>query len=455
MLISKRFLLTYKGDKTMLKIKKFISREALNNMMRLFAFIPDKQYLQIMYRIRMGKKLNLDNLQTFNEKLQWLKLYDRRPEYTIMVDKYEAKKYVADRIGAEYIIPTLGVWDKFDDIDFDKLPNQFVLKCTHDSGGLVICRDKKSLDIQAARKKIEKSLKSNFYWVGREWPYKNVKPRIIAEQYMEDNSSKDLKDYKFFGFGGQVKCFKVDFDRFVEHHANYYDPTGNILHFGEKICPPNFDANIVMPNNLKLMDELAEKLSQNMPFLRADFYDVNGKVYFGELTFYPASGFGKFTDEAWDEQLGKWIKLPGKGYIQITDDWIILLTNRKTEELKDYKFFCFDGKVEVLYVSESSHSDEAKLQFFDKYFNPLDIKRKDYKSFSHTPKKPKRYEEMILIAEKLSTGIPHVRVDLYETNNRVYFGELTFYTGSGFIPFADKKWDKWLGDFIKLDSSNN
>lgn len=274
-------------------------------------WMPDEMYLKGMFRGEFQKKLNLNNPQTFNEKIQWLKLYDRKPEYTKMVDKYEAKKYVAERIGEEYIIPTLGIWDKFEDIDFESLPNQFVLKCTHDSGGLVICKDKSRFDKKEAKNKIESCLKRNFYYYGREWPYKNVKPRIIAEQYMEDNSSKDLKDYKFFCFGGKVKCFKVDFDRFIEHHANYFDESGHILNFGEAAYPPKFDANIPLPKNIELMEELAEKLSQNIPFLRADFYDLNGKVYFGELTFYPASGFGKFTDVTWDEQLGKWIKLPG------------------------------------------------------------------------------------------------------------------------------------------------
>ena len=187
------------------KVKKIIQdpwdlvRIAKNH--KLLNCLPDSAYLKLVYRQSVGKKLNLKNPQTFNEKLQWLKLYDRRPEYTRMVDKYEAKRYVAERIGEEYIIPTFGVWDRFDDIDFERLPNQFVLKCTHDSGGLVVCRDKSRLDFQVARKKIEKSLKTNYYLHSREWPYKNVKPRIIAEQYMEDESTEGLlvlMDYKFY-----------------------------------------------------------------------------------------------------------------------------------------------------------------------------------------------------------------------------------------------------------------
>lgn len=276
-----------------------------------FKSLDDETYLKLMFRARMGRKLDLKNPKTFNEKLQWLKLYNRKPQYTKMVDKYEAKKYVAEKIGEEYIIPTLGVWNSFDEIDFDRLPNQFVLKCTHDSGGLVICKDKRRLDIEAARRKIEKSLENNYYLWGREWPYKNVKPRIIAEQFMVDSKTKELRDFKFFCFGGQARCFKVDFDRFIEHHANYYDMEGKALNFGEVICSPDYSKVIELPENMEEMEKLAHKLSENEPFLRTDFYDVNGKIYFGEMTFYPASGFGKFTDDKWDELLGDWVSIGG------------------------------------------------------------------------------------------------------------------------------------------------
>lgn len=274
----------------------------------LLDWLPDKQYLQLMYWANLHRKLDLKNPKGFNEKLQWLKLYNRKPEYTVMVDKYAAKQYVAERIGKKYIIPTLGVWENFDDIDFNSLPDQFVLKCTHDSGGLVVCKDKSSLDKVVAKEKIEKSLKRNYYWSGREWPYKNVKPRIIAEQYMQDERTGDLRDYKFFCFGGMVKCFKVDFDRFIEHHANYYDLDGNILDFGEADYPPNPQKVIALNESiLREMEYLAEKLSYDSPFLRVDFYDVNGKIYFGEMTFYPASGFGKFTSDEGDIIMGEWI----------------------------------------------------------------------------------------------------------------------------------------------------
>ena len=275
--------------------------------------MSDEEYLKKLFYASMGKTLNLDNPQTFNEKLQWLKLYNRKPEYTTMVDKYEVREYIAQKLGTEYLIPLLGVWDTPDEIDFNKLPDRFVLKCNHNSGlGMYICQDKSKMDVGQVKKELWKGLKQDYYLTGREWPYKNVKRKIIAEKYMEDDAVHELRDYKFFCFNGRCKCFKVDFNRFVEHRANYYDPQGHLLDFGEKICPPDRTKNIVLPENLAEMISLAEKLSVGFPFLRVDLYDVNGKIYFGELTFFPASGFGEFTSEEWDERLGSWIKLPKK-----------------------------------------------------------------------------------------------------------------------------------------------
>lgn len=273
-------------------------------------FIKDDEiFIRLRWKLCMDYPLNLENPQTFNEKLQWLKLHDRKPIYTSMVDKNEAKKYVANIIGDEYIIPTLAVYDKVEDIDFDKLPNQFVLKWTHDSGGLVICKEKSKLNVGDARKKLKKGESSNYFWRNREWPYKDVHPRIIAEQYMVDESEIELKDYKFFCFNGKVKCLKVDFGRFKEHHANYYDTDMNLLPFGEVKYPPNYNHTIIKPKNFKKMIELAEKLSKYIPFLRVDFYNINGKIYFGELTFFPASGMGKIQPMEWDSKLGSWIEL--------------------------------------------------------------------------------------------------------------------------------------------------
>ena len=276
----------------------------------LFNWMSDEAYLKKKFKLFMGKELDLDNPKTFNEKLQWLKLNDRKDIYTTMVDKCEAKKYVASIIGEEYIIPTLGVYDKFDDINFDELPDQFVIKCTHDSGGLVVVRDKNKLDKTAAKKKINKSLRRNYYYSGREWPYKNVKPRIIVEKYMEDSKNKTMRDYKFF---------------------------------------------------------------------------------------------------------------------------------------------CYNGKPEIMYISEGLENHAtASISFYDMNFKVTDCKRKDFKLLDYTPEKPKNFEKMKKFSAILSRGIPHLRVDWYEIDGKLYFGELTFSTCSGMVPFEDGKWDKKLGDMIDL-----
>ena len=274
---------------------------------KLFCFIPDNIFLKMMYRLILNEKCNIKNPKTFNEKLQWLKLYDRKDIYTTMVDKYEVKKYVSSVIGEKYIIPTLGIYNKFEDIDFDNLPSKFVIKCTHDSGGLVIVKDKLKLNIEAAKKIINKSLKRNYYYSGREWPYKNVKPRIIVEKYMEDENDSSMHDYKIHCFNGKAKYILVCTDREEELKETFFDIEWNISPFKR----PNheIDKNIKKPSGLSSMIQLAEKLSKNIPFLRVDFYQINGKIYFGELTFFPAAGFAKFEPEEWDEKLGELIDL--------------------------------------------------------------------------------------------------------------------------------------------------
>lgn len=276
---------------------------------KLSYLIPDKLYLSIIYYYVFQKKINWKNPSTYNEKLQWLKLYDRNPLYTILVDKYAGKEYIRELIGDEYIIPTIGVYDNVDDIDINKLPDAFVLKTTHDSGGVRICIDKNQFDFEEAKKYLNIRMKQNYYYIWREWPYKNVKPRIIVEKYMIDEACNELRDYKFFCFNGKAKFFKVDFDRFTNHHANYYDINCKLLPFGEESYPPQFDKEIEFPKSLDIMIEFSEKIAADMKFLRVDFYEVNGKLYFGELTFYPAAGFGKFIPEGTDLEIGKLLKI--------------------------------------------------------------------------------------------------------------------------------------------------
>ena len=276
----------------------------------MFWWIKDEEYVKIKYKLEMNKRLNLQDPKTFNEKLQWLKLYDRNPEYTQMVDKFEAKKYVANIIGKKYIIPTLGLWDKFEDIDFTKLPNQFVLKPTHASGNVFICKNKDEIDYKKLKKTVQKWLKRNYYLVHREWPYKNVKPRIIAEEYMEDQIG-ELIDYKVYAFNGQCDYVMVCFDRIKgETKFIYYDRNWNIKkEFSKDGIKYGDTIKIEKPKNLGKMFEFAEILSKNIPFVRVDFYESNGNLYLGELTFYPSAGFDNTRTKDCQEYLDRALEI--------------------------------------------------------------------------------------------------------------------------------------------------
>ena len=282
-------------------------------LLRFFAkwISNDEWYVKTRFRLYTGKKLNLDNPQTYNEKLNWQKLYDHNPQYTIMVDKFSAKDYVAGIIGKQYIIPTIGYWDKPEDIDWEKLPEQFVLKTTHDSGGVVIVKDKSKLNKEKAIQKLNKCLKSDNYAITREWPYKNVHRRVIAEQYMEDKKTGELRDYKFFSFDGKVKALFISQDRGKvgeEVKFDYYDADFNHLDIHQYHDAGNSKPE--KPLCFEEMKKLASKLSKGLPQVRVDFYEVDGKVYFGELTFFHHGGIVPFTPEIWDYTFGSWIKLP-------------------------------------------------------------------------------------------------------------------------------------------------
>lgn len=280
----------------------------------IYNMLSDEAFLKKKYKVRFGKTLDLKNPKTFNEKLQWLKLHNRKPLFTTMVDKYAVKKYIAESIGEQYVIESFGVWDSFDDIEFAKLPNQFVLKCTHDSGGLVICRDKSKLDIELAKKRINKSLKRNYYLFGREWPYKDVKPRILAERYMHDDSASaedQLYVYKIMTFNGVPKIIQtIQNDKTVEETIDYFDTDWNLLNIKQNF--PNSKKPLACPATLPIMLELAGRLGAGIPFVRVDFYEVNNQVYFSEFTFFSDSGMAKFEPEEWDYTLGSWIELTQK-----------------------------------------------------------------------------------------------------------------------------------------------
>lgn len=275
-------------------------------------YVPDKTYLKILFRLKMGYELNIDNPIGFNEKLQWLKLYNRKPEYINMVDKYEVKKLIASLIGEKYIIPTYGIWNKIEEVDFDSLPKQFVLKTTNGGGGsgVVICTDKNSFNKKDAIKNLNNSLKSNIYRNFREWPYKGIKPRIIAEKYMMDPKLKELRDYKFFCFDGYVDCVMVCSERQSGNTKFYFfDKNWNLLRLNKLGQAASEHFTLPRPSNINEMFEIASKLSRGIPFARIDLYSVNGKTYFGEITFFPDSGFDKNILTEADEHFGKLIKI--------------------------------------------------------------------------------------------------------------------------------------------------
>lgn len=280
-------------------------------------WMSDEFYLRTLWRMLMGYKLDLKNPKTFNEKLQWLKLYDRNPLYTLLVDKYRVKEWVAEKIGAEYVIPTLAVWENAEDIVLSQLPDQFVLKCNHDSGSVIICKDKSTFDIQAAKEKLGKALKHNFYWDAREWPYKNVKPLVFAEQYLADsytpsstNEFAGLRDYKFFCFDGIPRIMYIANDKSENPTTDFYDM--EFRHLPIRMKDPNASVPPQKPNFFEDMKKICQVLSKNIPIVRLDFYETSKGLFFGEFTFYHNAGYSNASPHEWNIIMGDLVQLPTK-----------------------------------------------------------------------------------------------------------------------------------------------
>lgn len=283
----------------------------------LTKWIPSKTYIKLKYRLATGKKLNLASPKTFCEKLQWLKLYDHNPQYTRMAGKVEAKEYATEKLGEGHIIKTLGVWDNYDEIDFDNLPNQFVLKCSHDSGGFAIVKNKAEFDKEKFRNKFEKSLQKNYFYQGREWPYKNVKPQILAEEYMTDENKPEgamegLIDYKFYCFNGEPKFLYVcvaDIKNNDKHGwLSFYNLDKTPAPFGRSDHKA-YPYEIKWPEKFEEMIEAAKKLAEGTKFVRIDLYWLNDNIYFSECTFFPGGGLAPFEPQEWEEKIGSWIKI--------------------------------------------------------------------------------------------------------------------------------------------------
>ena len=299
------------------KANKYISNQEyrlrVNSKLGLYNNMDDKKFIEKMFKATMDYPLNLENPKSFNEKLQWLKLYDRNPLYTKLVDKYKVREYISEKIGEDYLIPLLGVWDDPEEIDFDSLPNKFVLKCNHNSGlGMCICTDKSKIDIKKVKNELKSGLAQNYYLNGREWPYKNVSRKIICEKYMTDETGKNLRDYKFYCFDGKPKIVGIYQDRNSDKETtgDFFDM--NFEWVDLKFGMPNALNKPQKPQKFQEMIKIAEILSEGIPEIRVDLYISNNKIYFGELTFFDGGGFDKIEPLEWDYKLGSWIKLPKK-----------------------------------------------------------------------------------------------------------------------------------------------
>lgn len=295
---------------TIMKLLNKIIRHSVKLFLSVFGrFLSDKNFYRLQYFVMLGRFPNIDNPILYTEKLQWLKLYDHNPLYTKIVDKYEVKTIISKIIGDKYIIPTLGIWNSPEEIDFDSLPNQFVLKTTFGGGGdgIILCKDKTKLDIDKTIKKLKASFNTDPYIRAREWPYKNVSRRILAEQYMEDDSG-ELRDYKFYCFNGVPKVLLVASNRFTNHNFNYFDMDFNILPITSAMGSQSA-VKMERPEGFEEMKEVATKLSKNFAHVRVDLYSSGGKVLFGELTLYDSSGYDDLNSKVWNRRFGDWITL--------------------------------------------------------------------------------------------------------------------------------------------------
>lgn len=439
------------------KIKQWIKdpKRFLNGLLlELSPIMPDKFYLSCMVRLSCGYWPNWNKPKTFNEKIQWLKLYNRRPEYTTMVDKFAVKDYVATKIGEKYVIPTLGVWDSPKDIDWNSLPESFVLKTTHGGGnfGVVICKDKATFDRKKAIEKLNKSFKQNLYRTLREWPYKNVPPRIIAEQFIDPRPNvNDCLCYRWYCFNGEPKCCQVIQNSPVYKDFGFFDINWEHKDFiGLNHESMSVTKTPSRPANLLILLRIARELSKNLCCARIDVYETGERNYFAEVTESPMSDKEDYLPEQYKELIGEMAKQSGKN----TGGLIIkLLQNNDLQishpDLPDYKFFCFGGIPRIIQLDFDRISDHKK----NLYSIEWDLLPFSFNYPSHPEchfEKPSKLDEMVELARKLSKDLPFSRIDFYWVNGKILFGEITFFPASGLGLFNPEKWDSLLGSWISL-----
>lgn len=443
----------------------FLGRRGLLN------WIPDEPYIKLAYRTSIGKWPDLEHPKTFNEKINWLKLYDRNPLYTTLVDKVAVKSWVAERIGWEHVVPTLAVWNRPEDIDIRKLPNRFVLKTNHYSGDVCVCSDRSTFDLEEAKRKLGKSMKRNLFWTAREWAYKNVRPCVFAEEYLEPSLGRvNQVDLGFFRFSSGCNASLTCVDSSVRMRMGemFFNGTWrNIV-----VAEDDGYATIAIAKSelFKRMKAAVDMLRSLLPFVRVDFYESSDALYFGEITLSINSGFKQWAPVGCGEVYGSWINLgsitgSGGGWLLLNEGYALWLhedgvseiddvDSSSVKDLRDYKLFCSYGEVKGLYIaSERQLGSEVKFDFYDADFNHLPIVRNGHPSSGTISSKPICWDEMCSIAMRLSQCLPNVRVDLYESSRGVMFGELTFYHMCGFSSFEPEGWDERLGAWIYLTNT--
>lgn len=437
------------------KAKRYILDPYYSFGNTLFNHFPrlmtDRYYLSVFWKKCMGYEIDWDHPVTFNEKLQWLKLHDRQPIYTTMADKLKAKQWAAERIGQQHIIPTLRQYKTVDEINLDLLPEQFVLKCNHDSGSVAICKDKKTFDLDAAKRKLSESLKNNFYWMAREWPYKNIKPVVFAEQYIQDTTPTDQPPHTE---DPTTNIISTNLPLFKWHKERQYCNGWPLIE--EKITQA-----IELPAPASTIAQIAQQyknLDRAIGPLTCQLFLIDGREYLADIeipqTITPSLLASITSALKSPKQLLQLVndKTGNTDAILIEDDYIIHLHTVKRQQLfsglRDYKLFCFGGEPKIIYIANDS-AEYPTTNYFDMDFKPLPLYSRDPPAWT-LPPKPARFDQMKHLAALLSEGIPHVRVDFYDTTQALLFGEMTFYHMGGFSPIRPPEWNLQMGNWIKL-----